>query len=160
MFRGFITNVEKYNNGELVGRWINFPLEKDAEDILESIGLEDEGGYIFTGWESDYSEIIKGLYGYDDIYELEDLAEELERVYDVKHLLAYIEVTGYDLQYSIEHYEDLSVYYGYIPPCDIAEELISIDSRVWEIIRAYFDCENYIEDCGVTDTDYGYIMIY
>ena len=32
-FRGYITNLGKYNEGELVGKWITFPITKKELDI-------------------------------------------------------------------------------------------------------------------------------
>ena len=28
--KGFITNLGKYNEGELIGEWIDFPIDEDA----------------------------------------------------------------------------------------------------------------------------------
>lgn len=162
MFKGYITNLGKYNEGELVGKWITFPLEEDAEDILDSIGIDGENyeEYFFTDWDSDYSKLIDGLGEYHDIYDLDELGEELSRVYDMGHLLAYIEATDYDLDYAIKHHEDDSTYYGFVTACDLVEEIIPIDSENWEIVRAYFCCESYIRDLNITDTMYGYIETY
>lgn len=39
-FRGFITNLGKYTEGELVGRWIDFPTTKGKlADVLSKIGI-------------------------------------------------------------------------------------------------------------------------
>jgi hypothetical protein len=51
MIRGYITNLGKYNEGELVGRWIDFPIYQDElEEVLKEIGvsdLPDENGIIY-----------------------------------------------------------------------------------------------------------------
>ena len=36
-FEAFVTNLGKYNEGELVGDWFSFPI--DEEDVAERIGL-------------------------------------------------------------------------------------------------------------------------
>lgn len=39
--KGFITNLGKYNDGYLVGKWIDFPIDDDDfESELESIGVK------------------------------------------------------------------------------------------------------------------------
>lgn len=38
MLNGYITNLGKYNEGELVGKWIEFPItEAELEEVLEEI---------------------------------------------------------------------------------------------------------------------------
>lgn len=53
--KGYITNLGKYNEGELVGRWITFPIDEDGlQDILKDIGCcyyNEKDEYINTGYE-------------------------------------------------------------------------------------------------------------
>lgn len=57
--KGFITNLGKYNEGELVGEWIDFPIsDDDLQAVLQRIGIGsvDEFGspyeeIFFTDWE-------------------------------------------------------------------------------------------------------------
>lgn len=59
MISGFITNLGKYNEGELVGEWIEFPIsDEDLQDVLTRIGIgsSNEFGspyeeYFFTDWD-------------------------------------------------------------------------------------------------------------
>ncbi|MBR0392760.1 MAG: antirestriction protein ArdA, partial [Oscillospiraceae bacterium] len=40
--RAFIANLDKYNEGELVGEWVNFPISSDEmQDVLNRIGIGD-----------------------------------------------------------------------------------------------------------------------
>ena len=85
--RGFITNLGKYNEGELNGKWIEFPIdENELQDVLKEIGCYyvDENGmeqnieyeeYFFTDWES---EIPFGFGEYPDLEEVNKLAECVE----------------------------------------------------------------------------------
>ena len=39
-FRAYITNLGKYNEGELVGEWVDFPIDEDEfNDILTRIEI-------------------------------------------------------------------------------------------------------------------------
>jgi hypothetical protein len=63
--RAWIGNLGKYNEGELVGAWVSFPIDDDElEEILRTkvlIGTTDEFGqpyeeYGIFDWESEYVE--------------------------------------------------------------------------------------------------------
>lgn len=42
-FKAYITNLGKYNEGDLVGQWVSFPIsESDFESVLDEIGIDDE----------------------------------------------------------------------------------------------------------------------
>ncbi len=77
----FLTNLGKYNEGELVGEWIDLPVDDDFEQAFEDIGISDEpdenGNYYEEYFITDY-EAPFSIGEYDDIYELNELAEELE----------------------------------------------------------------------------------
>jgi antirestriction protein len=64
--KGYITNLGKYNEGELVGKWIEFPIEEDdLNEVLKEIGCkyydeetdeyfnEEYEEIFFTDWECD-----------------------------------------------------------------------------------------------------------
>lgn len=65
-FAAFITNLGKYNEGELIGEWVKFPTT--AEEIkaaLDSIGIGqmDDFGYAYEEWFiTDYDCYVDGLY--------------------------------------------------------------------------------------------------
>ena len=43
MIRVFITNLGKYNEGMLIGEWVNFPAsDEELEAVFERIGINDE----------------------------------------------------------------------------------------------------------------------
>ena len=86
MFNVFVTNLGKYNEGELVGEWLALPAT-DAEiaATLEKIGISeepDESGriyeeYFITDYENDYG--IK-VDEYESLTSLNEIAEKLEDV--------------------------------------------------------------------------------
>lgn len=56
MVKGFLTNLGKYNEGELIGKWIEFPIKEDElEEVFQEIGINDEyEEYFFTDWDCDF----------------------------------------------------------------------------------------------------------
>ena len=93
--KGYITNLGKYNEGELMGEWITFPIDEDElNEVFERIGCryEDEDGnehneeyeeFFFTDWEC---EIDLELGEYESIDDLNEKAEAIEDLdeYDLK----------------------------------------------------------------------------
>ena len=60
MFKIYLTNLGKYNEGELVGKWIDLPIsEEELEATLEEIGIDGEK-YEET-FITDYETDINGL---------------------------------------------------------------------------------------------------
>lgn len=82
MFRIFLTNLGKYNEGELVGEWVDLPCY-ELDDVLERIGispLPDEKGryyeeYFITDYENDFG-IAVGEYM--PLSQLNELAEAVD----------------------------------------------------------------------------------
>lgn len=84
---GFITNLGKYNEGELIGKWIEFPISDDElQAVLKEIGcyyVDDDGEehnveyeeYFFTDWNND---IAFDFGEYPDLEEVNEFAERVE----------------------------------------------------------------------------------
>ena len=52
-FQAFVTNLGKYNEGELVGEWVKFPTtEEEMRKVFERIGIgsKDEFGHVYEEW--------------------------------------------------------------------------------------------------------------
>ena len=52
-FEAFVTNLGKYNEGELVGEWVKFPTtEEEMQKVFERIGIgsKDEFGQPYEEW--------------------------------------------------------------------------------------------------------------
>lgn len=94
--KGYITNLGKYNEGALIGKWITFPIEEDdLQEVLKEIECcyyDEEGEYIntgyeeffFTDWDCDF-DIDLGEYG--NIDKLNELAETINNWADDEDLL-------------------------------------------------------------------------
>ena len=109
--RVYITDLEAYNNGHLVGDWYELPMDADTlaecdENVLhEGRNIckhkhHHEETFI-TDFECDYMEIGE----YDDIYKLNEIAQEMEELSecDLKKYTAMIDA-GYTHKQAIEGY--------------------------------------------------------
>ena len=89
-FEAFITNLGKYNEGDLVGEWVKFPTtteELDAVFKRIGIGSTDDFGNPYEEWFiSDYDVYVDGMYGmlgeYENLDELNYLANKIEEMSD------------------------------------------------------------------------------
>lgn len=93
MLNIYITNLGKYNEGELIGEWAELPVnEEELQEILNRIGInEDYVEYFITDFETD----IEGLEisEYSNIEQLNKLAMKLEGLeeYEIEELKALLE---------------------------------------------------------------------
>ena len=71
---GFLTNLGKYNEGELVGKWVHFPIsEEKFEEELRKIGIDgvEYEEWFFTDWDP------SGIFGeYESLENINSLTEE------------------------------------------------------------------------------------
>lgn len=75
MFRIWIGNLGKYNEGELVGEWVDLPCD-DFDAVFERIGINERYEEIFIAdFENDYGYHVDE---YDNFEMLNEVAEELE----------------------------------------------------------------------------------
>ena len=84
--KGYITNLGKYNEGALIGQWINFPINEDElQEVLKNIGCcyyDEEGEYINTGYEefffTDWDCNFEHTFGeYENIEKMNEIAENI-----------------------------------------------------------------------------------
>ena len=55
--KAFVTNLGKYNEGELVGKWVTFPIDEEEErELMKDIGCayEDEDGECHNEYYEEY----------------------------------------------------------------------------------------------------------
>ena len=104
----YLTNLGKYNEGELVGEWVSLPVdEEELNAVFDRIMIchddkmyYDEVGcpyeeYFITDYECDFCQIGE----YEDLDSLNEMAEELESLDDDQEEIVKItenELTGYD----------------------------------------------------------------
>jgi len=85
--KGYITNLGKYNEGALIGKYITFPIdEDDLQEVLKEIGCcyyDEDGEYINTGYEEFFftdwdCEFDHNFGEYESIEKINEYAEQLE----------------------------------------------------------------------------------
>ncbi|MDB2562696.1 antirestriction protein ArdA [Sulfurimonas sp.] len=150
----YITDLEAYNNGHLVGEWYTLPMGEDSlaecnEDVLYngrkacSHTHHHEETFI-TDWECDYMDIEE----YSDIYKLNEIAQELESLneYDMKRYTA-LRGHGYSHEEALKAYEDVDLYEDTTLP-ELAEQFVDdgLYGEINDSIKNYIDYEAIARD--------------
>ena len=177
-FAAFITNLGKYNEGELVGEWVKFPTTaEELKEVFKRIGIgqKDDFGQPYEEWFiTDYDCYVDGLYDklgeYESLDELNYLASKLDEMSDNEYaqfqagmemgdhcgsLQEIINLTEnldcYEIYPNIEDYDDLGRYY--------IDELEVM--QIPEHLQNYIDYEAYGRDVAMDEngsfTDQGYV---
>ena len=156
----YITNLGKYNEGELIGEWVVFPIDEDEEEaLMERIGVSDkpdaEGNvydeYFVTDYES-YGIDLYEIFGeYPNIDSLNELAERLSEVsdYDDDKLCALIKEGWYgnDLNAVYEAIDNLDEWNYVQDLWDYGKEMVECSVNVPDFLDNYIDYEKFGEDC-------------
>ena len=160
LLKVFVTNLGKYNEGELIGEWVSLPVdESELEEIMERIGINEQyEEYFITDYETEFDSLK--VDEYSNLEELNELAEQLEDLdeYDLEKVGAIIEAYGTDLQEAIENIDDYTYYSGKTLE-DLAYEYVE-EMNLPEIAQRYFDYEAFARDLefdGYTETENGVI---
>ena len=177
-FAAFVTNLGKYNEGELVGEWVKFPTTaEEMKKVFDRIGIgqKDDFGNPYEEWFiTDYDCYVDGLYDklgeYESLDELNYLASKLDEMSqgEYEQFQAAMEIGDhsgsvqeiinltenldcYDVYPDIHDYDDLGRYY--------IDELDAM--QVPEHLRNYIDYEAYGRDVALEEggdfTDLGYV---
>lgn len=103
MMKVFITNLAKYNEGILIGEWIELPTDEDElkEKIKEILGDDEE--FFITDYEGD---IEYRVHEYENVFELNEHLEQIKRINDNDLVNAILRSTGNDLEEVIDIIED------------------------------------------------------
>ena len=169
MIKVALTNLGKYNEGELVYKWLELPCtDEEFRDALKDIGID--GKRYEEYFISDYETDIEGLRigEYTDIEELNNAANEYELLSDSEQdkVKAIIEAEGiYSLREVLDSVDD----YELIPDVDsdydlgyyYVHEVGCYDLKAIGDLANYIDYESYGWDCrldgGGSYTSYGYL---
>jgi antirestriction protein len=156
--RGYITNLGKYVEGELVGKWITFPIDEDElEQVFEDIQINDRyEEFFFTDWEQ--SDNILHLGEYENIEDVNDAVESIQTLddYDYTKALAIIDANGLIAVTDSIDLDDY-IFYQDMSLTDVAYELVE-DMGLPEFAERYFDYEAFARDLGFenfSETSYG-----
>ena len=113
-FAAFITNLGKYNEGELVGEWVKFPTTaEELKEVFKRIGIgqKDDFGQPYEEWFiTDYDCYVDGLYSklgeYENLDELNYLASKLDEMdqSDYAKFQAAMEIGDYTSTFTDQGY--------------------------------------------------------
>ena len=159
MLNIYITNLGKYNEGELVGEWVSLPCN-DLDGVYNRIGINSEYEEMFiTDYETDFDGLE--VSEWSNIEELNEQAEELEGA-DADLIAAILEAEGGTIWEALESADETQFYPG-MTLLDVAYELVEECYDLPEIAQRYFDYEAFARDLGFdgyTETSKGVICRY
>jgi antirestriction protein len=130
----FITNLGKYNEGELVGKWHDFPTTKEAiAETFREIGIDGRRyeEFFITDYDSEISGITEHLSEYASIDEINYLATKID------------DMVSSELE-IFEAVIDSGEY------CGSVQDLINLTENL--------DCYDYLEGV-LDDSDLGYYWV-
>lgn len=168
IIEAYVTNLGKYNEGELLGKWIDLPIDdEEFEEVLQEIGVDGENyeEYFFTDYSYNNVEDLN-LSEHENIEDLNEIAEQLENLsdYELDAFNAIVQHFGVDyaLKFDIDNYsfypditndEELGRYY--------VDEVYCDDIKTGSALYDYIDYESLGFDMSRyadgSFTDYGFI---
>lgn len=144
----FLTNLGKYNEGELIGEWVELPiLQEELKKVFERIGINEEyEEYFITDYECDLYEVGE----YENIDKLNDIAERIKKLDGEERnvVKALIQKLDYTLDEAIEKVNsgDYRIYYDCDDMADVAYQVVEecgyLDNVPDDVAR-YFDYESF-----------------
>lgn len=150
-----VTNLKKYNEGALVGEWVDLPCE-GLEEVLDKISNNGNDELFISDYETD----INGLKvaEYEDSLQLNEIAEEIDNLSDdeVIALQAYLEQYN-DIEQALEEVRqgNYRIYYDCDNMEDVAYQVVNdcgLLDGVPEEVKIYFDYEAYGRDLDINRT--------
>lgn len=153
----FLTNLGKYNEGELIGEWVELPASsEELQEVFERIGINEEyEEYFITDYECDLYEVGE----YENIDTLNEIAERIKELdeEESKVVKALMQKLGHTLDEAIEKVNngDYRIYYDCDDMEDVAYQVVEdcgyLD-KVPDNVAYYFDYESFGKDLGIEGT--------
>lgn len=162
MLNIYVTNLGKYNEGELIGEWVELPvdIDEDFPEVLERIGVSDEPAengqyyeeYFITDYECDFGLKVGE---YESIEFLNEVAEEAENIDDFDVFRALIEY-GFDFEEATDIIRNGNyIYHVGDTMEEVAENAYYETGMIDEIpeeIQPYIDWEKIGRDWDINGT--------
>ena len=147
----YLTNLGKYNEGELVGEWVELPVDDDFEQAFKDIGIgtTDEFGqpyeeWFITDYETDFGLSIGE---YENIYELNEMAKKLEELGETDKIKveAYLDYFGGTIDDALESIDNAYIFWDCSTMEDVARQYAEdIDYEFGDdILETYFDYDSF-----------------
>ena len=154
-----VTNLGKYNEGELVYKWLELPAtEEEVEEALAAIGINEQYEEYFI---SDFESEIDGLNvgEYTNLEDLNALAERIEALDDDDLLAAILESETSNLEEALDIAESGdAILYHEDSLQDLAERFVEEGIFSTETLLQYVDFARLGRDLGFdgySETDHG-----
>ena len=157
MMNIYLTNLGKYNEGELIGEWVELPVShEELQKVFERIGINEEyEEYFITDYECDFYEVGE----YESLDTLNEIAERIEELGEeesevVKALMSEL---GYTLNEAINKVNsgNYRIYSDCDDMTDIAYQVVEecgYLNNVPDNVARYFDYESFGRDLGIEGT--------
>lgn len=151
-----LTNLGKYNEGELVYKWLDLPFtEEELEETKEAIGID---GIMYEEWFiSDWESDIDGLEigEYEDIKALNEIIAAYENLseWEAEKAAAAVECFGYSLNEVIERIDEFNLYSNIRDEYDLGYYW-AVESGCYEVdsnnpLSCYIDYEAFGRDINL-----------
>lgn len=145
--KGYITNLGKYNEGMLDGKWITFPIDDDElEKALEEIGINERyEEYFFTDFENN----IFNFGEYTSISEINDIVErfnELCKWHNEEIVIALCDNYWNDMDDVERAINNIWTFWNVDNMEEVAEqyvEEVGLLENIPSDLQEYFDYEKY-----------------
>lgn len=157
MMNIYLTNLGKYNEGELIGEWVELPVsQEELQKVFKRIGINEEyEEYFITDYECDFYEVGE----YESLDTLNEIAERIKELGEeesevVKALMSEL---GYTLNEAIDKVNsgDYRIYSDCDDMTDIAYQVVEecgYLNNVLDNVARYFDYESFGRDLGIEGT--------
>lgn len=163
-----LTNLGKYNEGELVYKWLDLPFTEDElEETKQTIGIDGVlyEEWFITDWETDIEGLKIGEY--EDIEALNETIEAYENLneWEADTAAAAVECFGYSLNEVLERIDEFNLYSDINDEYDLGYYW-AVESGCYEVdaknpLSRYIDYEAFGRDINLETsggfTSYGYI---
>lgn len=174
-FEAFITNLGKYNEGELIGEWVKFPITNDEmQEVFKRIGIGRRyEEWFITDYECPAPDIYDTLGEYESLSELNYLAGQmLELDENEEFWQAVLDLGEYtdsvqDLINLTENMDCFDYFPGVTDDSDLGyywiEESGCYDTTAMGVLSSYIDYESFGRDIRLNETgqftDNGYVRL-
>lgn len=144
----YIANLHDYNCGRLVGEWVSLPM---VEEDLEAVANEISRGYELAihDYECDFMRISE----YDDIFRLNEIAEQYENLFYHERIVvtAHMDYYGSSIEEALEVLDsgDYAIYHDCTDTADVALELLGEGMISADTLETYFDFEAFARDLEI-----------
>ena len=150
----YVTNLGKYNEGQLIGEWVSLPTSnEELNNVLKRIGINKEyEEYFLTDWKCEFGRDIIGLGEYSNIWELNKRAEQIAEFSECEKMAfeAVCQACS-DWKEAIEKIEngEYIIFENCTNEYDIGEYIANeyeYLSQIPENLQMYFDFESFGHD--------------